>query len=93
MSPSVLSSGAVDSFLVPRLYLPADTLCLPYGLPPIWAHLAAGTGSKENKRQLPREDLGLPRFPKPHYLPIIGPVIGSIRASHVVSSLELCLGL
>ena len=79
------------SFLFPD-YNPQQTPYLPYGWPPIWVHLAPDIGSKRNKRQSPGEDLGLPRFPKPHYLPVIGQVIGSVRASPVVSSSKFCLG-
>lgn len=63
-----------------------------YCRPSVLAYLASDLGSKRIRRQSPGEDLGLHRFPKPHYSPIIGPVIGSARASPVVSSSEFCLG-
>lgn len=79
------------SFCLPD-YSPQQIPCPAHSWPPIWAHLASDIGSKRIRRQPLGKDPGLPRFPKPHYSPVIAPVIGSARASPVVSSSELCLG-
>lgn len=87
--PSPLSVELSISFLFPAS-TPQQTPHLPYSRPPLWAHSAPNNRLKRIRRWSLGEDLGLPRFPEPHYSPGIGPVIGSARASPGASSAEVC---